>query len=247
VNLRAAPLALLGLLVVAACGSTIYYSSPTPTQSLPIPGTVAPTSSLSPTAGGGSPTPFEASGELFFAMFGAVPPPFHVSLATTLSGSPSGVALTEADADGADYTAQLHVEITGVAPQDSQIVVVGGTGYVADVGSADWRAYPDYETIPPVNPFLGLDPSQWSELGADPAHGGLDHLNSTTWRLPPDSSLVDRVEDVNFDLWLDSDGMPVTAELSLTLPALDRTSEVGYSAVYTFSRIGEPVVIVPPA
>jgi hypothetical protein len=253
-TLRPAPLALLGLIVAAACGSKIYVASPTPSP------TLVPRISASPTAAPGpsasplpSPSPpeiaispGEGSGELFFALFGGVPPPFQVRVGTTLSGSASGTALTVADVDGADYRAQLHVELDGAAAQDSQIIVFDGTGYVADAGSDAWRAFPDYETVPPLNPFLELDPSQWLELGGDATHAGLDRLHSTTWRMPADSSLVDRVSDVSFYLWIDEQGLPVSAELTFSLGAIDGTPSAGYHATYSFSGIGDPVVIAPP-
>jgi hypothetical protein len=253
-TLRPAPLALLGLIVAAACGTTIYVDSPRPSP------TVAPQASASlSTAASPSTSPLpspslpevtispgEGSGELFFALFGGVPPPFHVRVGTTLSGSPSGTALTVADVDGADYRAQLHVELDGAAAQDSQIIVFDGLGYVADAGSDAWRAFPDYETVPPLNPFLELDPSQWLELGGDATHAGLDRLHSTTWRMPAGSSLADRVSDVSLYLWIDEQGLPVSAELTFSLAATDGMPSVGYHATYSFTLIGDPVLIAPP-
>jgi hypothetical protein len=253
-TLRAALLALLGLIVAASCGTKIYVDSPRPSPTLAAQVSASSTAPGSPTASLlPSPSPSEVaispgqgSGELFFALFGGVPAPFHVRVATTLSGAPSGTAVTEADADGADYSAHLHVELDGAAPQESQIIVVEGTGYVADAGSDAWRAFPDYETVPPVNPFLDLDPTQWQELGADTAHGGFDRLHSDSWRLPADSSLVDRVSQVSFDLWIDEEGLPVSGELAFTLAASDGISASGYQANYSFTLIGEPVLIAPP-
>jgi hypothetical protein len=240
--MRPTHVALLCLAIAAGCGATVYVSSPSPL----IVATATPLPSSAPPAATTPPASSEGSAELFLAQFGAVPPPFHVRIETTLIGSPGGTAVEEADVDGADYVADLHVELEGAAAQDSHIIVVDKMGYVADAGSDTWRAYPDYETVPPVNPFLGLDSAAWSELGADPTHGGLDHLNSTVWRLPPDSSVAERVKDVNFDLWLDSTGLPVSGRLSMALAALDEAAEVGYQASYTFSRVGEPVAIKPP-
>lgn len=247
-TLRPAHVVLLCLAIAAGCGDTVYLSSPTPSAT-PVPtGTTTQMPILSSPPPSASPTPSsssESSAELFFAQFGAVPPPFHVSIATTLTGSPSGTALEEADVDGTDYVAELHVELDGAAAQDSRIVVVDQTGYVSDEGSDTWRAYPDYQTVPPLNPFLAFDPAQWQDMGADAAHGGLDRLHSTTWR-PADTPLADRVGDVAFDVWIDEEGLPVSAELTFTLTATDGASSVSYDATYTFSRIGEPVLIVPP-
>jgi hypothetical protein len=247
-TLRPAHVALLCLATVAGCSDTVYLSSPTPSMTQVPAGTATPTPILSSSPPSASPTPpgsSEGSAEVFFAQFGAVPPPFHVQIATTLTGAPSGTALEEADVDGADYTAELHVELGGAAAQDSRIVVVDETAYVADAGSNTWRAYPDYQTVPPVNPFLDLDPVEWQDMGPDSGRGGLERLHSTTWR-PPDTTLADRVNDVVFDVWIDDEGLPMSAQLSFTLTAADGASSVSYDATYTFSKIGESVEIVLP-
>jgi Raf kinase inhibitor-like YbhB/YbcL family protein len=228
VNLRPAVVLLVGLLA-AGCGSTVYAPATTP-------------------AATATPTPIEsAAAELFFAQFAALAPPFHVQLTSTLTGPPSGTAVEQADVDGRWYEAQLHVELAGVPPQDSDVIYVDGVGYVADAGSGDWQAYPDYETVPPVNPFIDFDAGQWQALGPDAGHAGLERIHSTSWRLPADSPSAGRLSSVDFDVWLDPTGLPVDARLVFALGGTGAGEAASYTADYQFSRIGQPVTIAPPA
>jgi Raf kinase inhibitor-like YbhB/YbcL family protein len=243
-------LATVAALAVAACGTS--SGRPTPAWTAAPPGSGASTSpAQSPVASiTEAPLPIGSgtdSAQLFFAQFGAIPAPFHVRLESTLSGSTSGTAVEEADVDGRSYSAQLHVELAGIAAHDSQVINIDGTGYVADAGSANWQAYPDYDTVPPVNPFLELDATQWTDLGADAAHAGLDWVHSTTWTLPSDSESAAEVANVVFDLWLDDQGYPVSGTLAFQLTATARAPAVGYSANYGFSNVGDPVEIVAPS
>lgn len=253
-NLRAALLGLCGLLVVAACGTKVYLSSPTASPTLqPLPSAVPSAAGITPTplptAPSPSPSPIAVSesAELFLALFSGVAPPFHVRIDTTLTGVPGGTAIEEADVDGAAYSAELHVELDGLEPRDSQVVFIGGTAYVADAGTSIWQAYADYESLPPVNPFLDFDPLAWQAAGADPAHAGLERVHSTTWQLPAGSQLASRLTDDSFDVWLDSGGLPVDGDLTFSLAAINGGTAVGYRALYEFSKVGEPVEIVAPS
>jgi Raf kinase inhibitor-like YbhB/YbcL family protein len=235
-----------------ACGSNAaptapaWTSAPTGSPNDSATGSTTPLPTVSPTDFVPPPSAGEPA-ELFFAQFGAVPPPFHVRIQSTLTGFPTGSALEEADVDGRSYRAQLHVELDGVAPHDSQVVYVDGTGYVADAGTSNWQAYPDYDTVPPVNPFIEFDATLWQDMGADASHGGLDRLHSTTWRLPADSASAPRLSGVAFDLWIDDEGLPVSGNLGFQLAGNAGAAAAGYSAIYDFSRVGDPVVIVPPS
>jgi len=148
--------------------------------------------------------------------------------------------------DGRSYSAQLHVELEGIDPHDSQVIYVNGTGYVADAGTDAWLAYPDYDTVPPVNPFIEFDATEWQDMGPDPNTGDLIRFHSTTWRLPSDSASAPRLSAVSFDLWLDATGLPLSGELSFQLAGTPGSAAAGYTASYEFSKMGEPVRIVAP-
>jgi hypothetical protein len=226
-----------------AVGSGLSTAVPaTPTAT---PSGQAPSASASPTA-----APGPAALAAFLGLFESQPPPFHVVMETELSGATDGTARLEGDVDGADYRAQLLVRLEGLPERDSQVVVVSGTGYLADAGSNRWRMVPDYETIPPLNPFLGLAEVSWSPIGPTGGRNGNHGLRSTDWTMPVGFLHQPQLEDVAFDVWVDDEGRPVEGALTFKLTGLSpqgQAVEHAYTARYEFSRVGEAVSIgVPP-
>lgn len=185
----------------------------------------------------------------FIARFAGDPPPFHVILETELAGDNIGSARLEGVARGDDYSARLAVSLAGQPLRGSQIIVVGGTGYLADAGSDEWRMVPDYETVPPLNPLV--DPARlgWTPLGADPGWDGAYRLHATDWSMPVRFLRDARLGQVAFDVWLAPDGQPLAAELAFRLGGVGADGlrvAHEYRARYQFSQFGEPVEIAVP-
>jgi hypothetical protein len=214
------------------------------------PAASTPPASASP-SGSAPPSPTADPAGAFFARFGEAPPPYRLLLEVAISGLSSGTARLSAEVAGADYRADVHVELAGLPARDSQVVFVDGTAYLRGAEGEAWVAVPDYRSQPPLNPFLLLDPADFSDEGADPAHGGLRRLHSSAW-VEEDATLGYRqggVRDVSFDVWLDAAGMPVEAELDFQLLGVDPSGQqvdLRYEANYTFSDVGADITIVPP-
>ena len=187
----------------------------------------------------------------FFERFADMPPPYHVLLDVEIGGMSQGTARIEGDVDGEDYRANVNVALAGLPPRDSEIVFVDGVGYLREAGDESWVVVPDYRSIPPLNPFLLLDPADFDDLGDDPDRGGLRRLSSPAW-VEEDATLGYRgggVGDVRFDVWLDGQGVPVQGELDFELAGIDpegRTVQLSYSASYAFSNVGAEVTIEAP-
>lgn len=239
---RLSPLVLAAGLIVVGCRVMPGTSpSASATTTSPSPGATT-TATLSPTS-----DPVAA----FFGRFADDPPPYHVVLDVEIGGMSEGTARIEGDVDGMDYHAHVRVELAELPPRESEIVFVDGIGYLREAGDESWVGVPDYRSVPPLNPFLVLDPADFSDAGDDPGRGGLRRLSSSTW-IEQDATLGYRaggVSDVRFDVWLDGEGVPVEAELDFDVGGIDpdgRHVQLEYTAEYAFSNVGTEVTIEPP-
>lgn len=218
-----------------------------------IPGASTPPASGSPAASPSAPSssPTADPAAAFFTSFADDPPPYRLLLEMAISGLSSGTARLVAEVAGADYRADVHVELAGLPARDSQVVFVDGTAYLRGGEDEAWVAVPGYRSQPPLNPFLLLDPADFSDEGVDPAHGGLRRLHSSAW-VGEDATLGYQqggVGDVSFDVWLDANGVPVEADLDFQLLGVDSSGQqvdLRYAARYAFSDVGADITIEPP-
>jgi hypothetical protein len=199
-----------------------------------------------------APSPAVDAVAAFFVRFDSEPPPpYRVTLEVTISGGSSGSARIEGEVAGADYQADVHVELAGLPPRDSRIVHVDGTAYLGEPDGSSWVTVPDYRATPPMNPFLLLDPADFTDAGTDAQRGGLRRLSSTAW-VEEDATFGYReggVRDVQFDVWLDANGVPVAAQLDYQLLGVDPAGQqvdLHYEARYQFSDVGADITIGPP-
>lgn len=188
---------------------------------------------------------------MFLDRFTGDVPPYRLALEVEIGGVSEGTALIDADVNGTDYRATVHIALRGLPERDSEIVHVDSTGYLRDGDDDDWVVVPGYRSTPPLNPFLFLQPTDYADAGTDAARGGLRRLSSNAW-VEQDATLglvEGGVRDVVFDVWVDEAGTPVNAELRFELAGADAQGQqvqLSYTARYAFSDVGADIAIEPP-
>jgi hypothetical protein len=173
---------------------------------------------------------------------------------TALVGGTRAEVASTLDHVGATYAGSLLVTDTNTrTPTD--VIVLPPDAYARDP-TGPWRkgAAPRR----PLDPFFGLGAATpIADLGLETVEGvELRHLRLAM--LPIDTTFAADVREVvydstAFDLWIDDQGHPVTGTFELLGSGLthegaepERRVPLSLRTEYNFSRVGEPIEILPP-
>ncbi len=236
--------ALLAAVLVAACGTG---GGETP---------AAPAAAGSPSPSG------EAIVRSFLSRFASKSVPFHVKFDGTVTVRPTGGRAAETvgmsgglDARGSDAAGTITLELPGAKPTEVGVVIVGGKAYARPPGG-DWQRNPGFRQTQPINPFMKLRGAKDLQYVGVESRGGaeLHHLRTTKWIGDDPANAAGaglkgaKVKSSTFDIFTESDGTPVEAELKFVVAgksggtAVEAEGDIGYE----FSNVGKPVKIKPP-
>jgi hypothetical protein len=245
-------------------------ASPIPTRrvpitSRPIPTTSAPTANPSP-----APTPTfdsavgDAIIQLFLANFAAAQPPFDIEclvVGDISAGSQSSTIEIniEGQIDGEDFAGSLGAGQRRVTI--AEVVLKDAHAYVRSPGN-EWDTVDDFGQTQPLNPFTLLAVEDLTYVGRADRDGAILHqLRTTRWIGDDPAASVEvgvsdpRIEGSQFDLYVDSDGIPVEAELIFEMtariglegqPERPQRANFDYTVVYYFFDVGVPNEIEAP-
>jgi hypothetical protein len=145
------------------------------------------------------------------------------------------------------------IQTAGIA---QEIRMVGGLFYVRNLPSGKWSLRPNLPSYLLVSPVLGVSSTQ-DLMGLGPtmrAGQMMNHLQSTSsWA--PDisritmtdlSSLPIKPTAVLLDLWVDDNGIPLSATVQATNIGPGGAKLLDIEVTYTFSDIGVPTTMVAP-
>lgn len=241
---------LCGLLVLAGCGPAATPSIPAGVPASVAPSTGLPSASPAPSgsalAGGSVPERVVAllQSDTFVGHVD------QVTTGTTVAGSKSNevkVTLT-LDVDGADLSAHLGGTSAGQTI-DTDIVIVGRTGYVRSNGGA-WKTAPRAAVAGSVASLitaltLVTSAAQLKDLGVETVDGrSLHHLTAAS-TIPYTTSSGTVGQYDTFEFYVEEDGTPVLFKSSFT--GTQRGVTISGTTELRYSKIGGPITIVPPA